>query len=89
MMHLLQGGLAGGGAVGGSLLAGPAGAVVGLVAPFVLPRGIQAAYYSTPGRAYLTNQLGTALDTSRGAITGAELATVLAARRNRLSPPER
>lgn len=88
MMRMLQGGAPAAGAGIGGVIGGVPGAVVGATVPFVLPRAIQAAYYSGPGRAYLTNQLGTGLDTSRGAISAAELSAIIS-QRNRLAPPER
>jgi len=62
MNSLLTGGfLTGGGAGIGAMAAGPVGAVAGAVAPVALPAAIGAAMRSRAGQAYLTNQLGPAL----------------------------
>jgi hypothetical protein len=85
MMRLLQGSAPVAGAGFGAMIGGPVGAVIGAGTPLVLPRLVQMGYYSGPGQAYLRNQLGSSLDTSRGAITAA-LTADLASRRNRLAP---
>lgn len=84
MMRVLQGGAPAATAATGYALGGPIGAVAGAAVPFVLPRAVQAFYYSPAGQAYLRNQLASGLDTNLSSIAAAGLASEAA--RNKLGP---